>query len=80
MKSLNALIVKYLQLVVFVYIVKNAILVRKLRKTLGNTLNIAFVMYASFEKKDVNALQKHIILDIKRLVCKSLVWSMKKIL
>ena len=80
MKNLNTLIVKHLQPVVFVYVVENVVLVRKLTKTVGNTLNIAFVMHAAFEKKVVNALQKHTLLDIKRLVCKSLVWSRKKIL
>ena len=37
-------------------------------------------MHAAFEKKDVNnALPKHTLLNVKRLVCKSFVESMKKI-
>ena len=47
---------------------------------MGNALNIAFMMHVAFEKKDVNILQKHTILNIKRFVYKSLIWSMKKIL
>ena len=62
----------------FVYVVENTILVRKLRNTVGNALKIAFMMHAAFEKKDINVLQIHTLLDVKRLVCKSLVWSVKK--
>ena len=40
---------------------------------MGNILSIVFVMHAVFEKKDVNILQKYTILNIKRLVCKSLI-------
>ena len=55
------------------------ILVRKQKNIVGNALNNIFVMYVVFEKKNVNALQQNNLLNIKRLVYKSFVWSMKKI-
>ena len=58
--------------------VENAILVRKLSNIVENLLNNAFVMHTAFEKKDINALQKHTVLNLKRLVCKNLVLNMKK--
>lgn len=71
MKNLNSLIVKYLKSVIFVYIVENTIFIKKLRNIIEHILNIAFVTYTAFEKKDINLLQKYIIFDIKRLVYKS---------
>lgn len=70
-KSLNALIVKHLQSVVFIYKVKNMIFIRKLKNIMKNTLNNTFVIYVVFEKKDVNILQKYIVFNIKRLVYKN---------
>ena len=75
MKSLNALIIKYFQLILFVYRVKNAILVKKLKNKVRNALNNAFMMHIVFAKRNVNILQKHTILNIKRLI---FIWSIKK--
>lgn len=36
-------------------------------------------MYATFEKKDVNILQRSTIFGVKRLFFKNPVWSVKKI-
>lgn len=56
MKSLNTLIVKYLQFVIFIYIVENTINIRKLRNIVTNSLNIIFIIYSFIEKEDVNIL------------------------
>lgn len=47
---------KYLQSIIFVYIVENIILTRKLKKIVENILNITFLIYVFFEKKDNNVL------------------------
>lgn len=51
MKSLNTLIIKYFYLIIFIYIVKNLIFVKKLKNIIKNVLDIIFVMNNIFKKR-----------------------------
>lgn len=51
MKSLNTLIIKYFYLIIFIYIVKNPIFVKKLKNIIKNALDIIFVMNNIFKKR-----------------------------
>lgn len=55
MKSQNTQIAKLLQRVAFVYGVKNTILIKKQDNIVGNTQNNGFLIYVTFEKRDVSA-------------------------
>lgn len=62
-----------------VYMIRNAIFIRKSNNIVGNILNNVFMIYTAFEKKGINILQKYTVLNIKRLIYKNLILNIKKI-
>lgn len=65
---------------VFVYIVKNATLVKKPKTAVENTQNNAFVIFVFFEGNIMSMWQRTTLLDIKKSVYKSFILSIKKYL
>ena len=76
---MNAPIIKHFLHVVFVYGIKNVILVKKQKSKVENAQNNGFVIHATFEKRDVSAQPKSTLHDVNKSVLKNLVWSVKKI-
>lgn len=65
---------------VFVYIVKNATLVKKPKTAVENTQNNAFVIFVFFKGNIMSMWQRTTLLDIKKSVYKSFILSIKKYL